>query len=672
MKTLEETIAIIDKNLSSKKISNALKSIKSELELFSNLPDESITLQAYCVKYNFTSHPICVECNANKLKFISFELGFSDFCSYKCKKKFDENNGILIKKDLLIKKLEEIYKKVEGPMYEKFVFENKLLYSLKSYTSFLPEDCKVTERIYCVMENINEIQICKQCGINETKYKNFVIGYTEFCSTKCSSNSESKKSQISETNIVKYGHENAFRSNIGNELISEFYSDKERIQKAVEKGTATKIANHGEDVFKKIAIKASNTKSSTIINGESMHNFSARKGMETKLLKYGRSRMANPEVFYENKRKNFILNRTEELKKKGIECNFSLDDYKGTNIEYQWKCTSCNSFFEKAITGQEPLPICPICNKKEYTISKGEDSLANFIITLNIDIESRDRKVIAPKEIDILIPSKKIGIEYNGLYYHSFELQSRKNITKQEVINYHLLKTNLAKKEGVDLIHVFEHEWILKEEIVRSILKNKLGVTETKIGARNCYIQEVSAEIADEFLEENHIQGKDFSKIRIGLFLKKDINGLQKDTMVSLMTFKKPRYNHEAQYEIKRFCSLLDTNIQGAGSKLLKYFEETYSPNSILTYADKRFSFNSVYTALGFEYKGDSNPNYFYFKGINVFSREYFMKHKIKEFYEKGYLISSFDENLTEYENMRENGFKKIYDCGNKIFIKKY
>jgi Zn finger protein HypA/HybF involved in hydrogenase expression len=447
MKTLTETLSIINKNISSKKISNALKSIKAELELFSNLPDEVITLQAYCVKYNFYSYPLCPECNSNKLKFISFESGFTEFCSYKCEKHFEENNGTIIEKNVLIKKLKEIYQKVKGPIYEKFVLENKLLYSLKIYTNFLPEDCKVTERIYCIMENINERQICKHCGVNKTKYKNFIIGYTEFCSTKCSSNSESKKSQISETNLVKYGHENAFRSDIGNELRAEFYSDKDRIQKAVEKGTATKIANHGEDVFKLIAIKASNTKSNTIINGESMHDFSSRKGMETKLLKYGRSRMSNPELFYGNKRRNFIINRTEELKKKGIECNFSLDDYKGTNIEYQWKCTSCNSFFEKAITGQEPFPICPICNKKEYTVSKGEDSLANYILSLNVNLENRDRKMIAPKEIDILIPSKKIGIEYNGLYFHSFELQSRRNITKQEAINYHLLKTNLAKKK---------------------------------------------------------------------------------------------------------------------------------------------------------------------------------------------------------------------------------
>lgn len=205
------------------------------------------------------------------------------------------------------------------------------------------------------------------------------------------------------------------------------------------------------------------------------------------------------------------------------------------------------------------------------------------------------------------------------------------------------------------------------------MISNKLELIQTKIGARDCYIKEVSAEESDDFLESNHIQGRDFSKIRIGLFLKKDTKGLSKDTMVSLMTFKKPRYNHLAQYEIKRFCSLLNTQIQGASSKLLKYFEEKYKPNSLLSYADKRFSFESVYSQLGFDYIGDTQPNYFYFKQYNVYTREYFMKHKIKEMYEKeNPLISFFEEELTEQENMQINGYRRIYDCGNKIFLKKY
>ena len=52
----------------------------------------------------------------------------------------------------------------------------------------------------------------------------------------------------------------------------------------------------------------------------------------------------------------------------------------------------------------------------------------------------------------------------------------------------------------------------------------------------------------------------------------------------------------------------------------------------------------------------NSKPNYFYTKGEQSFSRMEFQKHKQKE------KLKVFDENLTEKENMKKNGYKLYYD----------
>lgn len=56
-----------------------------------------------------------------------------------------------------------------------------------------------------------------------------------------------------------------------------------------------------------------------------------------------------------------------------------------------------------------------------------------------------------PSELDIYIPALNLAIEYNGTYWHSERLL-------RDRPNYHELKYNLAKQNGIDLIHIFEFE----------------------------------------------------------------------------------------------------------------------------------------------------------------------------------------------------------------------
>lgn len=80
-------------------------------------------------------------------------------------------------------------------------------------------------------------------------------------------------------------------------------------------------------------------------------------------------------------------------------------------------------------------------------------------------------------------------------------------------------------------------------------------MTENKIFARKCEIKEISSKESKNFVNQNHIQGNAPSTIKIGLFFK--------EKLVSVMTFgKRPMFNSN-EYEIIRFCNILNTMVVG-------------------------------------------------------------------------------------------------------------
>ena len=249
-------------------------------------------------------------------------------------------------------------------------------------------------------------------------------------------------------------------------------------------------------------------------------------------------------------------------------------------------------------------------------------------------------------EIDIFSREKKLGFEFNGLYWHS------ERAGKTE--NYHLNKTKICNDKGIRLIQIFEDEWHFKRNIIQSRIKNILGVTPYRIFARKCKIKKIERDFCEKFLEKYHLQGKDNSSVRLGLFYK--------NRLVAVMTFGKPRFNKKFSWELIRYATLSNFNIVGGAGKLLNYFKHNYS-GSIITYADRRWSEGNLYKKLGFDFKGYTKPNYFYTKNLLRLSRYKCQKHKLKNL-----LKENFDPNLSEHQNMNNNKFYKIWDCGNMIF----
>lgn len=335
-----------------------------------------------------------------------------------------------------------------------------------------------------------------------------------------------------------------------------------------------------------------------------------------------------------------------------------LDWERGTDENYHklWykvQCQKCNSVFEQ---GHQGYFRCYLCCPRVRSQYEEEIVIALAERFPELVIDRNNRTVLAGnREIDIYMPDFNLGIEFNGLYWHS-ELAGGKTA------NVHLQKTEECKGKGIQLIHIFEDEWIFNKDVVIDKLMHKLNkFSGDRIFARKCDIREINFPDTSEFLDSYHLQGADSSKFRYGLYYN--------DKLISVMTFSKPNASRgrsaknaiENEYEISRYATKTNTLVVGGASRLFKHFITTLSPSIVYSYADLRWvdPDNNVYSSIGFTYTSTSKPNYWYF-----FKNEIKRWHRFN-FTKKKTIEMGGDPNLTEWQNMQNFGYDRIWDCGN-------
>jgi len=309
---------------------------------------------------------------------------------------------------------------------------------------------------------------------------------------------------------------------------------------------------------------------------------------------------ATREQVREKSQRNFyktILNRLKEEGKMGtLEPLFNLDDYQGRLLKYPFKCNVCSTISETNLRLSNESLRCFTCNPKITTGGQSllEKDICDYIRKLDPKIKEQNRDIISPLELDIVSEKHKIAIEIDGLYWHS-------EITGRKTKFYHSLKRKNTNNCGYKLIQIFEDEWIEKQKIVKSRIKNLFG--------------------------------------------------------------NKPKENC---YELTRFCSNFNFSVIGGASKILKYFETKYNPKEIISYADKRWSDGNLYNVLGFDLVGETQPNYWYIVKNQRKHRFAYRKSELPK------LLKTYDNNLSEWQNMQLNGYDRIWDCGSFKFEKTY
>lgn len=287
-----------------------------------------------------------------------------------------------------------------------------------------------------------------------------------------------------------------------------------------------------------------------------------------------------------------------------------------------------------------------IKQKSQYSLT--EVKIADFVKELGFSVETNNRDLLDKKEIDIFIPSKQLAIEVNGLYWHSYN----KKQNDLEDKTRHLAKTELAESVGIDLLHITDWEWNNKQDIVKSIIRSKLGLTH-RIHGRKTVIKTVSSKTARQFLDQNHIQGYCSSSINLGLHYE--------GKLVMLLTAGKNRFKKDC-VELHRLASLNGFTVVGGASKLIKCLV-TQVNESIISYCDRDKSNGNLYKTLGFELIAKTGPGYFWTDGNEMVSRYKSQKHNLKRW------LKTFDSSKSESENMFQAGYRRYWNTGNFVFL---
>lgn len=290
--------------------------------------------------------------------------------------------------------------------------------------------------------------ICIVCG-KPTKYINFTRGYTKTCSQECNNSPLSNKGK----NVSK---------------TKQAFTEEQK-QQIKTKRENTCLERYG--VKSNLSIKKNNLKNSNKFNNKTKVKSNIKDKNKTKTI----SLTAIEASHTKEARQKAIATRKKHM----------LDGtIKGQNVEQSWKtrhnkiqqyckehnCTPVIDILSKYGQGWLSLDIPRIYVNKQNSVISNEylpiieqyfitnqysnKSKAEQYIIDNLDytgtIIHNDRTILRPKEIDIYIPDLKIGIEYNGLYWHSIEYGTDKYS--------HRNKSLACRKLGIRLIHIFEFE----------------------------------------------------------------------------------------------------------------------------------------------------------------------------------------------------------------------
>ena len=215
---------------------------------------------------------------------------------------------------------------------------------------------------------------------------------------------------------------------------------------------------------------------------------------------------------------------------------------------------------------------------------------------------------------------------------------------------YHLEKSKLASLNNFRCIHVWE--WDDFDKIINLISNKK------KIFARKCHIKEVSISESKIFLENNHLQGScNGQSVRLGLYYQNEL--------VQLMTFGKPRYNKNYEYELLRLCTLNHLLIVGGTEKLFAHIIKNYSPKSIISYCDNSKFTRSAYYKLNFDLISFGTPSKHWF---NLKTKQHITDNLLRQRGFDQLFETAYGKGTSNHDLMIQHGFVEVYDCGQSSF----
>jgi hypothetical protein len=285
-----------------------------------------------------------------------------------------------------------------------------------------------------------------------------------------------------------------------------------------------------------------------------------------------------------------------------------------------------------------PRPSSPV------SIDAGRQSVLDFVRSLGVEALSSDRTAIAPLELDVWVPSHRLGVEYNGLYWHSAACDPDKARSQR--------KLDACNAAGVHLYSIFEDEWRDHGPIIQSMLKHRLGLSSRRVYARALQLRQLSTDEAKAFFSAHHLEGYARSSVTFGLV---DAAG----QAVAALSLRRPFHKRYADMmEVSRCCSAAGLAVAGWLGRLTKEalaWTKQHGKQGMMTYVDSRVGMGDGYASAGWRMaKASTGPRFHW----TDFHRRY-NRFACKADKERG---------LTQRQAADEMGFIEIWGCSNSLW----
>lgn len=326
--------------------------------------------------------------------------------------------------------------------------------------------------------------------------------------------------------------------------------------------------------------------------------------------------------------------------------SFEKFEYSGGVDLFTLICKEHNAEFQTNMTNIRCHPefySCPKCSP--MCDSFVQRLISNSIIEMGLPTIYNERKMLGGKEIDIYVPDLNLGIEYNGVYWHSERWHEKPK--------WHMIeKQQLAASKGIELVHF---DSTIPGSKIINFIKFKAGKTE-KVFARKTTAARVDQIAAESMLNELHLQKAVKGCTSYGLFKDGKLLGVASFSKASSERGNK----NPLRWELRRM--VFNCQVVGGASKLLKAFTRDHQEiECVISYSDNRWFTGDVYKALGFTHTKTCPPDYAYTRSDLIYHKSQFKHSAMKT--RKNF---NYDPKLTEVENCRANGYFRIWDCGKK------
>ena len=330
-------------------------------------------------------------------------------------------------------------------------------------------------------------------------------------------------------------------------------------------------------------------------------------------------------------------------------------------------CSSCHKAYEQTVsnrilisTGERKAIVCQDCCNR---VSSEELELRCFISSIySGKILYNVRNIIHPYELDIFIPEKRIGIEYNGSYWHR-TLPSGESSKDQF---YHVKKFHDCLSKNIHLISIFDVDWNsncnkIKQYLVDMICDNNC----INLNSDNCSLFEVNTCLSDKMYNCYHLFGSSLSDVSYGLFYN--------NNLVSCMSFCKEIVDNKLIWILTRFVEKQGYKIQGGYKKILMHFEKFHKPRTLKCFSNNDYYDCNLLHSLGFCSCNDENKdNYYWFYNNNEICKDdVFMKKLSSKDFNILKECLDFDGSDEDYLMLKLGAFK-VYRSGYSSWIKNY